>query len=525
MMVIETPGLDDSRPVLLPIVAGRYINLDSRPDRDASMRQLAARLPFPVTRLSATARDNGALGCALSHVEALDALSGAGGDADDWYVVLEDDFRLTPHGESALVPVLSAALLPDNNAVLLSYRLLSPTSSVRASPSSALELRGAFTTSGYAVRRGFLPTLRRCFHRAACGLEAGRPAHESAIDVAWAALQVPGGGFAGPFPKLGEQTPGYSDIERRDTDYGSIEHGVLPRAPGAGGGVFVSLQEGLGNQLFQAAAGLAAAARFGCAVMLSLDPRGTEGRLSHVYCSRPELRCRPPSDPEVASELARRTYARSVFRGIARGVRPSVGTVHAQREFNEVVLPPAPVGDEWVELDGYFQSERYWDNQPGAVSVLRRNIEEHCASSQLDVRVPDGAIALHVRRGDYVDNPVCAVLDETYYALAFAALREAGVSDAAPVIVFTNDRQWCDSWPLLKRLAPEASFVDSGDDVVDLNAMSRCKHKVIANSTYSWWAAYLGGSAGVVVAPRQWFRAGGPIGAWDSVYPPGWITV
>jgi hypothetical protein len=99
------------------------------------------------------------------------------------------------------------------------------------------------------------------------------------------------------------------------------------------------------------------------------------------------------------------------------------------------------------------------------------------------------------------------------------------VSDAAPVIVFTNDRQWCDSWPLLKRLAPEASFVDSGDDVVDLNAMSRCKHKVIANSTYSWWAAYLGGSAGVVVAPRQWFRAGGPIGAWDSVYPPGWITV
>ena len=212
----------------LPIVAGRYINLDSRPDRDAAMRDLAARLPFPVTRLSATARDNGALGCALSHVAALDELSAIPGRPDDWCVVLEDDFRLTRNGESALVPALSAALVPDNNAVLLSYRLLSPKSSVCLSPGT-VELRGVYTASGYAVRRGFMPALRRCFHEAAAGLASGRP---TPIDVAWFALQVPGGGFVGPCPKLGEQTPSYSDIERRHVDYGAIEHEVPPRSGG-----------------------------------------------------------------------------------------------------------------------------------------------------------------------------------------------------------------------------------------------------------------------------------------------------
>jgi len=511
----------------LPIVAGRYINLDSRPDRDAAMRDLAARLPFPVTRLSATARDNGALGCALSHVAALDELSAIPGRPDDWCVVLEDDFRLTRNGESALVPALSAALVPDNNAVLLSYRLLSPKSSVCLSPGT-VELRGVYTASGYAVRRGFMPALRRCFHEAAAGLASGRP---TPIDVAWFALQVPGGGFVGPCPKLGEQTPSYSDIERRHVDYGAMEHEVPPRAPGAGGGFFVSLQGGLGNQLFQAALGLASAARFGCAVILSTDSRGIEGRLSHVYCAHPELAGRPPSDPAVASELARRTYARSVFRGISRGACPTTHPVkvHREKKFNEVVAPPAPDGDGWVVLDGYFQSERHWEGHPAAVEVLRRNIEEHCANSP-EVRVPEGAVALHVRRGDFVCNAVCAVLDESYYERAFAALEAAGVDLAStPLMVFTNDRQWCESWPLLARIrerTPESSFVDSGDDVVDLNAMSRCTHKVIANSTYSWWGAYMGEKQGsVVVAPKQWFGAGGPISAWDKIYPAGWIVV
>ena len=550
-MLKEAMSISPAESDVLPmIVAGCYINLDSRPDRDAHMRALATRLPFPLTRLAATAHANGALGCALSHVAALATLEAKEGSPDDWCIVLEDDFRLTQHGESSLVPALRAALVPGNNVVLLSYRLLSASSSVRSVDSpGTIEIRGAFTASGYAVRRAFLPTLRGAFAGAAEGLAAGKPAHESAIDVAWLSLQVPGGGFVGIFPKLGEQTPSYSDIEQKQVDYRVLEHGVPPRAPGEGGGFFVSLQGGLGNQLFQVALGLAAAARHNCAVALSRDSRGIEGRLSHIICARPELAGRPPSDPEVAAELAARTYARSVFRGIARADPPPAGAVsavHRQKSFDDLDEPPAPVGNGWVVIDGYFQAERHWASHPAAVAVLRRNIEEHCASSPPErrVRVPDGAVAVHIRRGDFVGNPVCAALDESYYERAFAALEGAGVDlGAAPLLIFTNDRGWCERWPLLAGLrarAPESYFVDSGDDVVDMEAMSRCKHKVIANSTFSWWGAYLGGrdgregrgelergreGQGVVVSPRQWFAAGGPIAAWDTIYSPDWMVV
>ena len=127
------------------------------------------------------------------------------------------------------------------------------------------------------------------------------------------------------------------------------------------------------------------------------------------------------------------------------------------------------------------------------------------------------------------DLPGVAALAASQRGALLQALEAAGVDLAAsPLLVFTDDRQWCERWPLLARIrerAPESSFVDSGDDVVDLNAMSRCKHKVIANSSYSWWGAYMGGRPGsVVVAPRQWFGAGGPIREWDKIYPAGWIV-
>lgn len=212
------------------VKAARYINLDARTDRAAEF--CALRLPFPLARTAAVPRpERPAAGCALSHVKALDELlaDGAGDDQDDWYAVFEDDFRPTPYGQGdgVIQARLAEALVPAHNLVCLAYRLLRPDSAVWLRH-GMLELRGVYTASGYAVRRGFIPDLRACFAAAAAGLEAGRGSHECAIDVAWCALQTPGGGFVAPWPKLGEQRPSYSDIELREVDYAEVEHGVQP---------------------------------------------------------------------------------------------------------------------------------------------------------------------------------------------------------------------------------------------------------------------------------------------------------
>jgi hypothetical protein len=130
------------------------------------------------------------------------------------------------------------------------------------------------------------------------------------------------------------------------------------------------------------------------------------------------------------------------------------------------------------------------------------------------------SVALHVRRGDYVSDPVYSkkyrVMDVDYYRAAVAQI-ESRVADAK-LFVFSDDLDWCREH--LAMLGP-TKFVDGGGDLADFRLMSRCSHHIISNSTFAWWAAWLGTHQGqVVVAPKEWF--------WDDrcmddLFPEGWI--
>jgi hypothetical protein len=314
------------------------------------------------------------------------------------------------------------------------------------------------------------------------------------------------------------------------------------------GGVFVALEGGLGNHLFQAAMGLATCARLnGAPLVLSSDSLGFEGRLSHLAnCGDPELRAAASErgaagNPLVRAEMRRRMHADTVFKGVGtRASGPPPGAaVAVHRESDDdwgSLLQPTPppwLRGGWLMLAGYFQSERHWDGvREAAVAPLARNVREYAESvmaslppARLPRLEPGACVALHVRRGDYVGNSVCAALDpDAYYPPALEEVaRRAPDAAGAPLLVFTNDRAWCErEWAFLRGRPHE--FVDTGDDVADLHIMSLCAHKVIANSTFSWWGAYLG-SNGVVVAPRQWFKAGCRIANWEKIYATGWSVV
>lgn len=106
-------------------------------------------------------------------------------------------------------------------------------------------------------------------------------------------------------------------------------------------------------------------------------------------------------------------------------------------------------------------------------------------------------IAIHVRRGDYVNNPFYVDLTETsYYEDAMALF------PGCDFLVFSDDIEWCKEY----FKGQQFEFSEGNSEIEDLDLMSSCKGVIIANSSFSWWGAYL--SNGKVVAPQKWYTDG-----------------
>lgn len=158
-------------------------------------------------------------------------------------------------------------------------------------------------------------------------------------------------------------------------------------------------------------------------------------------------------------------------------------------------------------LMGYFQSPRYFE---GHEAQLRQEIVPRSgllrpASVTLEAELADGeTVAIHVRRGDFLVHPAFQVCDLHYYHAAMRWMREVLVRPR--FYVFSDDPAWCRihlSGHDITVIDESAAHVDA---LHDLHLMSLAKHHIIANSSYSWWAAWLGKSADQrVVVPPRWF--------------------
>lgn len=133
----------------------------------------------------------------------------------------------------------------------------------------------------------------------------------------------------------------------------------------------------------------------------------------------------------------------------------------------------------------------------------------------------NNAISIHVRRGSnpsnpeepaYSDNPFYVNLMRTdYYEKAMEQFKE----EKLRFWVFSDDIEWCKKQPIFK----DCEFVSSGSEEGDFEWMARCKGHIIANSSFSYMAAYLGG--GKTIYPKQWFSDGNQrVG-----FPSDWIVI
>jgi hypothetical protein len=133
-------------------------------------------------------------------------------------------------------------------------------------------------------------------------------------------------------------------------------------------------------------------------------------------------------------------------------------------------------------------------------------------------------ISLHVRRGDYLlpQNAVYPILDFKYYSAALANYDLNNVQ----LIIFSNDVLWCQE--NLNTLHSNITYVDGNTDYLDLCLMSLCDHNIIANSSFSWWAAYLNKNPNKkIVCPKKYVIDQHEIAHIinHNYYPPNWISI
>jgi hypothetical protein len=177
-----------------------------------------------------------------------------------------------------------------------------------------------------------------------------------------------------------------------------------------------------------------------------------------------------------------------------------------------------------VYINGYWQSEMFFKDVKNQIIDKFNfdfNLDEKNAIALNDIKTSD-SISIHVRRGDYVNhNELGGICDIEYYKKAIEYVQELVTSPK--FYIFSNDIEWCRANLQLKNVM----FIDWNSDkesYKDMLLMSHCKHNIIANSSFSWWGAYLNKNPNKrVVAPSKWFK-NSDINDQD-VIPNEWIKI
>lgn len=266
--------------------------------------------------------------------------------------------------------------------------------------------------------------------------------------------------------------------------------------------IIVRLRGGLGNQMFQYAAGRALAAHHQVPLKLDLYTYARHPyrryelhrfQIDAVEATREEVHRFTGSNPVIRFLNKRENYFRC----------PGVFAQPHYHFYEDFFALPKD-----IYLSGYWQSEKYFTGIAGLVRqqfTPANKLDDRNAAVQQQMQ-SENSVAVHVRRGDYTGGNYASffgTLHETYYGSAITRVRQRVGN---PVFYFfSDDIAWCKS--AFGSIGAEFIGHNSGADAYkDLLLMASCRHNIIANSTFSWWAAWLNANPDkIVVAPQQWF--------------------
>lgn len=293
--------------------------------------------------------------------------------------------------------------------------------------------------------------------------------------------------------------------------------------------IIVKLQGGLGNQMFQYATARA--------ILKNKHPV----YLDHSFLDFNNI------DNE---HFTARKYELSVFKNIhARKAKSwqvallknqSVGfkiircllkpTIKYIQEVNHECISFLYLNEyKYLYLDGYFQSEKYFKSCRKAILKDFKFPSLDTANDVLKKKIENtsNSVSIHIRRRDYLKPAninIHGVLSLHYYTKALATFKKKYT--AFTLFVFSDDIDW--AIVNIKPVGFDINFIthnNGADSWKDMALMSYCKHHIIANSSFSWWGAWLSDKPGTTLAPKNWFNDHQLNLQAQSIIPNTWITI
>ncbi|WP_114639650.1 alpha-1,2-fucosyltransferase [Polynucleobacter necessarius] len=287
--------------------------------------------------------------------------------------------------------------------------------------------------------------------------------------------------------------------------------------------IITKINGGLGNQFFQYAAGRALAHHHKTELVLDLSdlhkiPLGNTRRIFELD--------KYPIVARVASaqeELQFRFYHGRVLRRLPFLPRPWF----YKRELHFQYDPQFFDVPNNVYLDGYWQSYLYFDK---IGDLIRTELKPLIRPGEINQELMDAmrsqnSVALHIRRGDYLTNPKAAVhhgvcsLD--YYQKAIERIL-LQVSNPH-FYIFSDDIDWAGANLTISAPVHLVGHNVGDQSFQDLRLISNCKHQIIANSSFSWWGAWLNPNPQkIVIGPKNWFLVKKDT---RTLFPPAWLII
>jgi hypothetical protein len=284
---------------------------------------------------------------------------------------------------------------------------------------------------------------------------------------------------------------------------------------------------GIGNQMFQYAAGRSLSLNLNDDYFLDLNDFDRY-RLHHGFELKRvfDLTIRPAKSSHVYSTLGLRSL--SLTRKFLR-----IKLLRAFRGQHFIVEPHFNFWPEFFDiksngyLQGYWQSEKYFKQ---IESTIRKDFSFKLPLVGQNKSIANkiskvNAISLHIRRGDYVSDAktrqVMSLLDESYYLDAISYITTK-IQD--PVFyIFSDDMDWVKQNITINYPKVYVEHNSGVDSYIDMQLMSLCKHHIIANSSFSWWGAWLNPTQNkIVIAPEKWFQNNNNDA---DLIPEGWVRL